>query len=115
MEDLDHNTWNKLVRDSEKVGYREGISDGREKNFQESFDEGYKQGFSNGFQFGRLKAITKIKNDDALKALPTRRGNCVICKDPTVKNQSNSFIIEKQTIDTNTEIETIRNKYKIND
>lgn len=77
--------WQKLKHNSEKIGLRDGIEEGRVSNFQKSFDEGYKNGFKNGFELGKLKG--QLESPSELEN--TKRGNCILCKDESIIKKSN--------------------------
>lgn len=104
------------------MGYKDGIHDGRESQFQNGFDSGYQQGFQNGFLLGRYKGVESIKqsngmttnnsnasNDLILQRPP--RGQCILCTEPTLKDNSISDIIEKQTKHINRIEATLISRY----
>lgn len=88
------------------MGYKEGITDGREKQFQLGFDEGYEQGYKHGFLLGKYKGsiwieqsnqgvAANFQNDLILER--TSRGQCIICTNPIMlKENSITEIIDRQ-------------------
>lgn len=87
-----------------QMGYKDGVHDGRESKFQKGFDDGYEQGFTNGFLLGKYKGIlassdtgaqSNIQNDLILQR--PSRGQCILCTNPSLKDDSISDIIDKQT------------------
>lgn len=86
------------------MGYKDGVHDGRESQFQKGFDDGYEQGFKNGFLLGKCKgrlsssetsAQSNIQNDLILQRVS--RGQCILCTNPSLKDDSICDIIDKQT------------------
>lgn len=91
------------------MGYKDGVHDGRESQFQSGFDCGYQQGFQNGFLLGKYNGIRslaqKTTNDERpndtnqsndLILQRCSRGQCLLCINPTLINNSIDDIIEKQ-------------------
>lgn len=90
------------------MGYGDGVSDGRETQFQKGFDDGYEQGYKNGFLLGKFKgqlakneltkndgkSDAKVQNDLILQR--TSRGQCILCTDPSLKDDSIKDIVVKQ-------------------
>ncbi|GJQ66442.1 hypothetical protein Trydic_g4446 [Trypoxylus dichotomus] len=80
-------SWKKVEEHNKKVGFREGISDGKDQNFQKYFDEGFKEGFLNGFRLGRHKGVLKAmdlrsgsrKSEEQLRN--SKKGLCCLCED----------------------------------
>lgn len=89
------------------MGYKDGVHDGRESQFQNGFDAGYEQGFKNGFLLGKYNGSLSIgSNKDANKESKIQndlilhrpsRGQCILCTNPTLKDNSISDIVDKQT------------------
>lgn len=90
------------------MGYKDGMHDGQESQFQNGFDVGYENGFKHGFLLGKYKgslaANQNDKSNDETKNPANdlilgraSRGHCVICTDNSLKDQSISNIVEKQT------------------
>lgn len=89
------------------MGYKDGVHDGRESQFQRGFDEAYEQGFKHGFLLGEYKAKVlyaqssrydsnvPVQNDLILQR--PSRGQCILCTNPSLKDNSISDIIDKQT------------------
>lgn len=87
------------------MGYKDGMHDGRESQFQKGFDDGYEQGFKNGFLLGKYKGSVSVqptKNDsnidlnDLILQRPSR-GQCILCTNPSLKDNSITNIVGKQT------------------
>lgn len=89
------------------MGYKDGVHDGRESQFQNGFDAGYEQGFRNGYTLGKYKGslTVPLKKDattdsnvqnDLILQRPSR-GQCILCTNPSLKDNSISDIVEKQT------------------
>lgn len=106
------------------MGYKDGVHDGRESQFQNGFDCGYQQGFQNGFLLGKyngLRSLAQQKrnkdepstsnqaNDLILQRCP--RGQCVLCTNPTLINDSIKDITEKQSEHMKTIETTLQTRY----
>lgn len=86
------------------MGYKDGIHDGRESQFQNGFDDGYCQGFRNGFLLGKCKGSLTAEQSNAdtntlsvaLGDQRFSRGQCILCTNPTLKDNSICDIVEKQ-------------------
>lgn len=86
------------------MGYKDGVHDGRESQFQNGFDCGYQQGFKNGFLLGKYNGIRSLDNERSntnqsndLILQRCCRGQCLLCINPTLINNSINDITEKQT------------------
>lgn len=91
------------------MGYKDGAHDGRESQFQNGFDCGYEQGFQNGFLLGKYNGVRGLAqqtnaNDSSNANQPNdlilqrcSRGQCLLCINPTLINDSISDIVEKQS------------------
>jgi len=90
MDDNTDPTWNKILRDAEKAGYRDGVGEGKSSVFQQDFDRGYEDGFRNAYKLGLIKGglrgNAKVIEDPDLER--TRKGNCVLCKDPSLEHKT---------------------------
>lgn len=104
-----------------QLGYKDGKHDGRESQFQIGFDKGYQQGFQNGFLLGNWKGSLSVKqsNTDANKlsvastdliSQRSSRGQCILCKNPSLKDDSIEDIVEKQNAHMKTFEETLQSR-----
>lgn len=95
-----------------QMGYKDGVYDGRESQFQNGFDVGYEHGFQNGYVLGKYKGSltvvqnkstetssnavnSPLQNDFILQR--SSRGQCILCTNPSLKDNSISDIVDKQT------------------
>lgn len=51
---------NRVNNTVSKVGYSDGITDGRESVFQKGFDTGYENGLATGFELAKYKAFYEV-------------------------------------------------------
>ncbi|RKO87730.1 hypothetical protein BDK51DRAFT_23969, partial [Blyttiomyces helicus] len=51
--------WNRLQDEHGVVGYKEGISEAKEKGLQLGFDKGYAEGAEIGLALGRLQGFVR--------------------------------------------------------
>lgn len=85
------------------MGYKDGIHDGRESQFQKGFDDGYEQGFKHGSLLGKYKgdlwAEQLQQGTNAYDLLLHRpsRGQCVLCTNPALKEDTISNIVVAQS------------------
>lgn len=110
------------------MGYKDGAHDGRESQFQNGFDCGYQQGFQNGFLLGKYNGIrslaqqtttTTTNNDEPSHANQSNdlilqrcsRGQCLLCINPTLINDSISDIVAKQCEHMNRIETTLKERY----
>lgn len=101
-----------------QMGYKDGVHDGRESQFQKGFDDGYEQGFKNGFLLGKYKGNLSvqtanqepnIQNDLILQRPP--RGQCILCTNPSLKDNSISNIVGQQKEHMNRIESTLQSRY----
>lgn len=92
------------------MGYKDGVHDGRESQFQVGFDVGYQHGFKYGFLLGKFKGCLSIEQaqakeenksnlsgqNDLMLQRPSR-GQCILCTNPSLKDESIGDIVIKQT------------------
>lgn len=108
-----------------QMGYKDGVHDGRESQFQKGFDDGYEQGFKNGFLLGKYKGRLSTEQssrnecadssnrNDLILHRPSR-GQCILCTNHSLKDDSISDIIDKQ-VDHMKRIEsTLSSRYDTN-
>lgn len=106
------------------MGYKDGVHDGRESQFQAGFDDGYQQGFQNGFLLGKYKGSSSAKqsmgegtsdsavsNDLILQRVS--RGQCILCTNPSLKDDSIKDIVEKQTEHMISVESTLKQRYEL--
>lgn len=107
------------------MGYKDGVHDGRESLFQNGFDCGYQLGFQNGFLLGKYNGIrslaqqttdtndaqssTNQSNDLILQRCS--RGQCLLCINPTLINNSINDITEKQNEHIKRNESTLKTRY----
>lgn len=107
------------------MGYKDGVHDGRESQFQKGFDNGYEQGFKNGFLLGKFKGslsvqatknetntVSNVQNDLILQR--PSRGQCILCTDHSLKDNSISDIVGKQTDHMKRIESTLESRYSSN-
>ncbi|XP_066142879.1 uncharacterized protein [Euwallacea fornicatus] len=100
-ENVDLN-WKRVARDMIKIGERDGLSDGRDRNFQPSFDKGYSVGFQSGFKLGQLKfqreCTDKLVKAETYEMLGNAsKGLCIICT--SEKDNENVADVKRKQID----------------
>lgn len=103
-----------------QTGYKEGIFDGRQSVFQNGFDIGMAEGLTNAFTIGRHQGLAtaykQIENQkqsevpDLLLAKPTH-GQCLICSDKQLINETIPDIIKAQTKHAANVSEALQKKY----
>ncbi|XP_055849877.1 uncharacterized protein LOC129914580 [Episyrphus balteatus] len=59
---ITENNLNRIHNTVSKVGYSDGITDGRESVFQNGFDTGYENGLATGFELAKYKAFYEVMN-----------------------------------------------------
>ncbi|XP_055902962.1 uncharacterized protein LOC129939111 [Eupeodes corollae] len=59
---ITENNLNRIHNTVSKVGYSDGITNGRESVFQMGFDTGYEKGFATGFELAKYKAFYDVMN-----------------------------------------------------
>nr|CAH0098980.1 unnamed protein product [Daphnia galeata] len=50
-------TWNKIQNACHSQGYREGLTEGKERKLQEGFDQGYLSGFQQSLCLAEMKGF----------------------------------------------------------
>ncbi|KAI9015073.1 hypothetical protein BC832DRAFT_189781 [Gaertneriomyces semiglobifer] len=53
--------WNKLQDEHGVVGYKEGISEGKQVSLQQGFDQGYVEGAEIAHQLGRMRGVLRVR------------------------------------------------------
>ncbi|XP_031620058.1 protein YAE1 [Contarinia nasturtii] len=125
FESISNANHNKISQKMEKMGYKDGVHDGRESQFQKGFDDGYEQGFKNGFLLGKYNGqltIEPTKNDsksdgkarnDLILQRPSR-GQCILCTNPSLKDDSIKDIVNKQNEHMKRIESTLESRYPSN-
>lgn len=103
-----------------QTGYKEGVFEGRQSVFQSGFDIGMAEGFRNAFTIGKhqgfVTAYNQIKQQnqsevlDLMLAKPTR-GQCLICSDKQLINETIPDIIKAQTNHSTNVSDALQKKY----
>ncbi|XP_023292807.2 protein YAE1 [Lucilia cuprina] len=71
--EVNENNFEQIKNKATKIGYADGVNDGRESVFQNGFDQGYKDGLRTSFDLEKFRYffknlnIDKIKDKDLLK------------------------------------------------
>lgn len=106
------------------MGYKDGVHDGRESQFQNGFDVGYQQGFQNGFLLGKYKGnifAQKTLKDGACNSKNatsndlilqrSSRGQCILCTNHSLKDNSIEDIVTNQNEHMKTVKVTLETRY----
>lgn len=99
------------------------MHDGRVSQFQTGFDIGYQNGIRNGFILGKQKGLLSAEPDacnsnvkfdvqnDLILQRPSR-GQCILCTDKALIDNSISDIVELQTKHINQIQTTLKTRYE---
>lgn len=106
------------------MGYKDGVHDGRESQFQNGFDDGYQQGFHNGFLLGKYKgrifaqntlkdgaSDSKNQTSNDLILQRSSRGQCILCTNHSLKDNSIKDIVSNQNEHMKTIKSTLETRY----
>ncbi|XP_018784631.1 PREDICTED: uncharacterized protein LOC108966287 [Bactrocera latifrons] len=66
------NNFQRILQKSAKIGYADGVSDGKEEIFQIAFNKGYSDGLRTGFELEKYNALSlnlEIDSEEKFKKL----------------------------------------------
>ncbi|KAM7363696.1 uncharacterized protein ACRADG_000501 [Cochliomyia hominivorax] len=73
FQEVNENNFQQIESKATKIGYADGVNDGRESVFQNGFDQGYKDGLRTGFDLGKFRYFFKNLNTDKSDNLDLRK------------------------------------------
>ncbi|XP_065372132.1 uncharacterized protein LOC135964015 [Calliphora vicina] len=66
--EVNKNNFQQIKRKATKIGYADGVNDGRESVFQSGFDQGYKDGLRTSFDLEKFRFFFKNLNTDKINS-----------------------------------------------
>lgn len=67
FQEVGENEFQQIKNKATKLGYADGVNDGRESVFQKGFDQGYKDGICTSFDLDKFKYLFQNLNQEKVK------------------------------------------------